>query len=77
MKKIFCTIFIFLCLHGFTQCKTYKLDNRGDTLNCIDNKDLKQGKWISKVDALRGEPGYQEIGFYKDNRKTGEWQTYS
>lgn len=77
MKKILCILFVFICYYAFAQCKTYKLDSKGDTLNCIDNKDLKQGKWISNVDALRGEPGYQEIGFYKDNHKTGEWQTYS
>ncbi|MBS1731009.1 MAG: hypothetical protein JSS67_09580 [Bacteroidetes bacterium] len=77
MKILFIILFSLIFYNGYPQCKTYQLTGKGDTLNCVDQNDLKQGKWITRVASLRGEPGYQEIGFYKDNRKTGEWQTYS
>ena len=77
MKNLVILVFVFICHQGFSQCKTYRLDGKGDTLNCMDKNDLKQGKWISKIEPLRGEPGYQEIGSYKDNRKTGEWETFT
>ncbi len=71
---------IFLCalpLFCFCQCKIYKIGIKGDTLNCIDNKNLKQGKWIIHVDALRGEPGFEAEGEFKDDKKIGTWRNYS
>lgn len=58
------------------QCKVFKLMDEGDTLNCIDNKDKKQGKWKIHVDALRGNSGYDEEGIFKDNLKEGVWRKY-
>ena len=72
------TIIMFLFLmNGTAQYKTYKLSAEGDTLNAIDNKDLKQGKWVIHVDALRGEPGYEEEGIFKNNNKEGIWRQYN
>jgi hypothetical protein len=59
------------------QCKTFKISDRGDTLNCIDINDKKQGKWLIHVDELRGEPGYEEEGEFKDNLKEGRWRRYN
>ena len=38
---------------------------------------MKQGKWVNKVEELRGEPGYEEEGEYANNRKEGTWRIYS
>ena len=74
-------IFTFFILIGYTanaQWKSYRLTNNDrDTINCIDDKDLKQGKWVIKVESLRGEPGYDEEGIYKDGKKEGTWRCYS
>ncbi len=77
MKKLLLICLLLPGMYAAAQCKTYKLNGRGDTLNCTDMNDLKQGWWDVKVAALRGEPGYQEMGAYKDNKKVGEWKTFS
>lgn len=69
-------LFFFL-LSGKAQYKNYSLSANGDTLNIIDKNDLKQGKWVTTVGEIRGEPGYDEEGLYKDNEKTGPWRKYT
>lgn len=59
------------------QYKSYKLNAEGDTLNAIDKKDQKQGKWVNHIDEIRGEPGYEEEGIYKNDKKEGIWRLYS
>ena len=72
------TIIQFLFFtNGMAQYKTYKLNAEGDTLNAIDKNDKKQGKWVMHVEPLRGEPGYEEEGIYKNNNKEGYWRKYS
>ncbi|MDE3236569.1 MAG: hypothetical protein KGO81_11490 [Bacteroidota bacterium] len=71
---------IIVCLTGvssFSQCKTFRLTSNGDTLNCVDMNNRKQGKWLVHVDELRGEPGYEEEGIYKDDKKAGRWRRYN
>lgn len=63
--------------NAFTQCKTYIIGAKGDTLNCVDQKNMKQGRWIIHRESLRGEPGYEEEGVYKDDKKEGTWRKYS
>ena len=43
-------------------------------MNCVDVKGLKQGKWKLSYPKLRGEPGYDEEGEYKNDRKDGKWR---
>ncbi len=69
-------LFLFFT-NGMAQYKSYKLNAEGDTLNAVDKKDMKQGKWVMHVDPLRGEPGYEEEGIYKNNNKEGIWRKYS
>lgn len=69
--------FVFFSLSLQAQCKSYRLNGRGDTLNCIDQKDRKQGKWFIRYESLRGEPGYEEEGLYKDDKKEGLWRLYT
>lgn len=59
------------------QWKSYIIGVKGDTLNRVDVNDLKQGRWVIHVDPLRGEPGYEEEGVYKDSKKEGVWRSYS
>src|SRR5437773_732602 len=68
--------FLFF-MNGIAQYKEFKLAPNGDTLNAIDKKGLKQGKWVITVGEVRGEPGYDEEGFYKDDKKTGIWRRYT
>jgi antitoxin component YwqK of YwqJK toxin-antitoxin module len=63
--------------HAYSQCKTYKLDANHDTINCTDFQDHKQGKWVIRVVDNHGEPGYQDEGVYKDDKKDGAWTTYN
>ena len=59
------------------QWKTYTLSAKGDTLNRIDLKGLKQGPWVVQVPELRGERGYEEEGVYIDDKKEGVWRRFS
>ncbi len=62
---------------GYSQYKTFGLSPEGDTLNAIDKKDQKQGRWVIRVDELRGEPGFEEEGVFKNNQKDGYWRKYN
>ncbi|MBK7434002.1 MAG: hypothetical protein IPI66_08960 [Chitinophagaceae bacterium] len=64
-------------LPGHSQYKTFSLNDEGDTLNAIDYNGIKQGKWVNHIDEIRGEPGYEEEGIYKNDKKEGIWRKYS
>jgi hypothetical protein len=67
-----------LCaLEGYSQCKVFTIGPKGDTLNCVDKQDKKQGPWVYHHDELRGEPGYEEEGEYRNDRKEGVWRLYN
>jgi hypothetical protein len=70
-------LLIFLSLKGFSQWKDYIIGTKGDTLNKIDYKGQKQGKWINHFSEIRGEPGHEEEGEYKNDRKEGGWRLYN
>lgn len=61
----------------FAQCKTYKLASNGDTLNCTRKDGKKQGKWMERTENLRGNPGREEEGEYKNNKREGLWRVYT
>jgi len=69
--------FLFISIRGFSQWKDYKIGVNNDTLNRVDKKNQKQGKWVIHHDELRGEPGYEEEGEFKDDRKEDIWRLYS
>jgi len=76
------TRFLFLLLlccslQGFSQWKSYMIGVKGDTLNKVDYKGQKQGKWVNHFDEVRGEPGFEEEGEYRNDRKEGFWRLYS
>lgn len=73
-------LLIILQIHpakSYAQWKDFTVGPKGDTLNCTDRQDKKQGRWVNHFDEVRGEPGYEEEGLYKDNRKEGTWRLYS
>lgn len=76
-QLILTVIGLFFVLSGSAQYKEYVLSAKGDTLNAIDKKGLKQGKWVTTVGEIREEPGYEEEGLYKDGEKTGVWRRYT
>ena len=77
---MFCRILPLLILFyhaGFGQCKTFKISSKGDTLNCVDISGIKRGRWVIHVDALRGNPGYEEEGWFYKDKKEGPWRIYN
>lgn len=70
-------IMVSLTPQAHSQLKSYKISVRGDTINTIDQKGLKQGKWVVHVDPLRGEPGYEAEGIFTNDHKEGLWRKYS
>jgi hypothetical protein len=63
--------------NGRAQYASYNLSPTGDTVNAVDGKGLKQGKWVIHVDEIRGEPGYEEEGILKNGKKEGLWRKYN
>lgn len=70
-------LLVLISINGYGQLKSYVLNKRGDTLNGVDMKGLKQGPWSVRVDDLRGERGYEEEGYYENDMKEGTWKKYS
>ncbi len=76
MKYLLFSI-LLVSFSASAQWKSFKLSPRGDTLNRIDQRGLKQGPWVVHVDELRGERGFEEEGFFADDKKEGLWRRYS
>lgn len=76
MRLLFLPL-LFIAFNVSAQCKDYILGAKGDTLNCVDRNDLKQGRWVVRVGSIRGEPGYEEEGIFKDGKKEGIWRRYN
>ncbi|MDB5207295.1 MAG: hypothetical protein JWR72_2370 [Flavisolibacter sp.] len=68
---------LLLSINAQAQLKSYIIGQRGDTLNRVNAKGQKQGPWVIHVDPLRGEPGYEEEGYFKNDKKEGRWLRYS
>ena len=76
------SLFIVMLLAGSfiyvnAQLKSFKISAKGDTINKIDNKGLKQGKFVLRKEELRGEPGFEEEGVFKNDAKEGIWRRYN
>ncbi|HMG82807.1 MAG TPA: hypothetical protein VK559_07210 [Ferruginibacter sp.] len=70
-------LFVLFAINAKAQYKSFKISPNGDTINIVDKKGLKQSRWVNTVAPLRGEPGYDEEGEYKDDKKTGTWRLYN
>lgn len=69
-------LFVFFT-SGMAQRKSFKLTEKGDTINIVDAAGLKQGKWVIRVEEMRGESGYEEEGIYKNDKREGVWRQYN
>ena len=76
MKAVF-IIVLLISLRGSAQWKDYIIGVRGDTLNRVDLNGKKQGPWVIHLDEVRGEPGYDEQGYFVDDKKDGKWVRFS
>ena len=76
MRYLF-ILLLFIASSSQAQLKSYIIGAKGDTLNRVDIKGMKQGPWAVHVDDLRGERGYEEEGYFENNRKEGVWRRYS
>ncbi len=74
-----CLLFLLIAtsLPAAAQYKSFRISDRGDTLNIIDQEGRKQGKWLIHTDPLRGNPGFEEEGVFVNNRKEGLWRQFS
>jgi antitoxin component YwqK of YwqJK toxin-antitoxin module len=70
-------VLLLVTTTGFAQWKDFTLTSKGDTLNRLDMQGRKQGPWKNRFESVRGEPGYEEEGYYENNRKVGEWRLFS
>lgn len=70
-------VFLLFSVSGFAQWKDYKLTSTGDTLNRVDKIGRKWGPWKLHYDTNRGEPGYEEEGWFEKDRKEGEWRLFT
>jgi hypothetical protein len=70
-------LLMMVSLRGYSQWKDYIIGAKGDTLNKVDKKGLKQGKWVNHFGEVRGEPGNEVEGEYKNDRKEGGWRLYN
>ena len=77
MKRLLFLLFLVISSRGFSQAGSFTIGVKGDTLNKVDMKNMKQGKWVERRDEIRGEPGDEEEGEYKNNRREGTWRIYS
>ena len=76
MRIVF-ILLILISTNGYGQWKDYFIGVRGDTLNRVDMQGRKQGPWVLTVPDLRGERGYEEEGYFENDKKTGTWKQYS
>ncbi|HEU4633005.1 MAG TPA: hypothetical protein VFS22_03410 [Flavisolibacter sp.] len=76
MRYLF-ALLAFVSMSAQAQWKNYIIGTKGDTLNRVDMKGLKQGPWVIHVDDLRGERGYEEEGFFENDKKEGVWRRFS
>ncbi|MCX8019006.1 MAG: hypothetical protein N2747_00765 [Chitinophagaceae bacterium] len=77
MRIFFLALMVMASTGGYAQWKEYIIGVRGDTLNRVDMQGRRQGPWVIKVPELRGEPGYEEEGYFVNDLKEGEWRRYA
>jgi antitoxin component YwqK of YwqJK toxin-antitoxin module len=68
---------LLLSLGAGAQWKSFTVGVKGDTLNRVDMQGRKQGPWVIQVPELRGERGYEEEGYFVNDKKEGRWVRYS
>lgn len=77
MRCLLLPLLTLFSLGTAAQYKSYRISDRGDTLNATDMKGRKQGKWVIKMGPLRGEPAYEEEGVFINDKKENTWRRYN
>lgn len=77
VQSLFIIILMIISVQSNAQYKSFMISVKGDTINVVDKDGMKQGPWVVHVDPLRGEPGYEEEGFFVDGKKDGSWRKYT
>lgn len=62
---------------AMAQWKDFIISVRGDTLNRVDMEGKRQGPWVIHMEPIRAEKGYDEQGYYEDDKKVGRWVRFS
>jgi len=75
--RFVCVFALLLSISAFGQYKNYTIGPKGDTLNRVDLKGKKQGPWVVHLDDNHGEPGYEEEGYFVNDRREGTWRRFS
>jgi hypothetical protein len=75
--RILFLLLLLISFDAFSQCKEYIIGIKGDTLNCVDMKGRKQGRWVIHIDNVRGERGFEEEGVFENGKKEGMWRIFS
>lgn len=70
-------LLLFLSMGVSAQYKSFIISVRGDTLNRVDMAGKKQGPWVIHAEPLRGEEGYDEQGYFLDDKKVELWKKFS
>lgn len=76
MRTFFFLLFL-ACFSAQAQYKSFTIGVKGDTLNRVDAKGHRQGRWVERVENAKGERGYEEQGTYLNGQKEGQWQRFS
>jgi antitoxin component YwqK of YwqJK toxin-antitoxin module len=77
IRRMFGTSIAIVLFMMSGHAQTFKISEKGDTINLTDKKNLKQGKWVIHVEPLRGNEGYEEEGIFKNDKKEGMWRLYN
>lgn len=79
MKSFYLLLFFVITATHLSAQKwlDFMVSPRGDTLNRVDMQKRKQGPWVTRLEEVRGEPGYEEQGYYADNKKEGAWTRFN
>lgn len=79
MTRLYISL-IFCFLFSSAQSQVwldYTLTSNGDTINRVDKQKKKQGPWVIRLEEVRGELGYEEEGYFLDDKKEGAWKRFS
>ena len=68
---------LFPCMVDAQYWIDYKLTPKGDTINRVDKSKRKQGPWWFRYEEVRGEPGFEEEGYFYNDKKQGPWKKFS
>ncbi len=76
-KYLFAVLVLCISAGASAQYKSFKISENRDTINRLDKQGFKQGKWVERQESVRGEPGFEVEGLYKNDQKEGIFRHYT